>query len=202
MARGRRARNRKAYNQRCARVVAATLDDVKAFRTAKGGAPNNGKDPVVIELRRTRGMSKRTFDRKARALEKLGQEGKLVRHKVPKKRSEGEWVRNRDGSITKDVRHKKIKEVTSQHEGDSAAQKAAKRPYETWDTKNEGQVNRKGQMQDPDHIHELQLGGADDRSNLRWEDSYTQRKIGLDLKRAMDDAGVDYGTPVIIRVVD
>lgn len=58
-----------------------------------GRAPNNGKDPFVIELRRTRGMSKRTFDRKAKALEELGQEGKLVRHKVPRKKGPNDGKR-------------------------------------------------------------------------------------------------------------
>lgn len=202
MARGRRARNRAAHNQRCARVVAATLDDVKAFRTAKGGAPNNGKDPVVIELRRTRGMSKRTFDRKARALEKLGWEGKLVRHKVPKKKgATGQWVNPRDKGVTSKHREQTIERETALRSGDPAAQAEIRRKYAVMDPP-PGSQGSSGMGQDPDHVHELQLGGADDASNLSWEDAYTQRKIGKDLKYAMDQAGVDYGTPVIIRIVD
>jgi hypothetical protein len=202
MARSRRARNRAAHNQRCARVVAATLDDVKAFRTAKGGSPNNGRDPVVIELRRTRGMSKRTFDRKAKALEKLGWEGKLVRHKVPKKKgATGEWVNSRDRNVTARHRQDAIERGTSQHTGNPAAQEEVRRKYAVMNPP-PGSEGSRGMGQDPDHIHELQLGGADEASNLSWEDAYTQRKIGKDLKYAMDQAGVDYGTPVIVRIVD
>ncbi|WP_030160402.1 hypothetical protein [Glycomyces sp. NRRL B-16210] len=182
--------------------MAATLDDVKVFRTAKGGAKNNGKDPVVIELRRTRGMSKRTFDRKARALEKLGSEGKLVRHKVPKRKGQdGDYVNPRDRSVTSKHREETINRETAKHTGDPAAQAEVRRKYAVMDPP-KGSEGSKGMGQDPDHIHELQLGGPDNASNLSWEDAYTQRKIGKDLKYAMDQAGVEYGTPVIVRIVD
>lgn len=200
--RTRRKRNREAYNQRCAKVVAATLEEKRVFRTAKGRAPNNGKEPVVIELRRTRGMSKRTFNRKAKALEKLGQQGQLVRHKVPKKpgANQGPWVRNRNRNVTRQHRQNTIQQGTARHSGNPAAQDEVRRKYATMDQK-PGTQGSKGMGQDPDHVHELQLGGADVPSNLSWEDAYTQRKIGKDLKQAMDDVGVEYGTPVIIRVV-
>lgn len=53
---------------------------------------------------------------------------------------------------------------------------------------------------DPDHVWELQLGGADDASNLRLLDADTNRDIGNQIWqqiRTLPD-----GTPIRIEVVD
>jgi hypothetical protein len=53
---------------------------------------------------------------------------------------------------------------------------------------------------DPDHIHELQLKGEDAVDNLRLMDSYTNRQMGGDIKRAL--TGVPPNIPVIVRLVE
>ncbi|WP_460539715.1 hypothetical protein [Glycomyces halotolerans] len=173
--------------------MAATLDDVKAFRTAKGG----GKKPVVLELKYTPDMKKKDFNRKAKDLVRLGQQGKLKRTLDTKS--------IRDPDITKKHRSRMIKNLAEKHKNNPKLKQiieqfkgSEKGPDGKWRPKS---VTEKGQLRDPDHVHELQLGGPDDVSNLRWMDAHTNRKIGRDIYQALEDAKVAEGTPVIVRIV-
>ncbi|MCD0442037.1 hypothetical protein LO763_00145 [Glycomyces sp. A-F 0318] len=193
MARRRTNPARRGFNGKCARVVAATLDDVKAFRTAKGG----GQKPVVLELKFTPDMNKKDFNRKAKDLVRLGNQGRLKRVLNTKSLRDPKLTsKHRSDMIAKTARnHKgnpKLKQILEQFRGTEKGADGKVRPKS---------ITHKGQIRDPDHIHELQLGGPDDVSNLRWMDAYTNRKMGREIYEAMEAAGVKEGTPIIVRLV-
>ncbi|TYB46902.1 hypothetical protein [Actinomadura chibensis] len=147
------------------------------FRWARRHGP---KKPVTIELRHVPGMPKHQFMRKAEALKKLGDENKLFKAHSPLP------PRNRDRA----VRHQ---------------QDLIRRIHEQYGERNP-ELSRRlirritdGSMQ-LDHRHELQLGGADLRSNLRYLDSFTNHHVGS-VQIRPQIRNLPDGTPIRIRII-
>jgi hypothetical protein len=139
------------------------------------------KKPVTIEVRHVPGMPKHEFRRKANALKKLGDEGKLFKARNP--------VRQRDRQ--RSIGHQ---------------QDLIRRIHEQYGRRNP-ELSRRligritdGRMQ-LDHVNELQLGGADLRSNMRFLDSFTNWEIGTQQIRPQIRNLPD-GTPIRIRVIE
>lgn len=137
------------------------------------------KKPFTVELRHVAGMPKAQFRRKAMALRKLGDEGKLFKAINP--------VRPRSG--TRRVAHQ---------------QDLIRRIHEQYGQRNPGLSRRligritDGSMQ-LDHVNELQTAGADLRHNLRYLDSFTNREIGTQIRQQV--MHLDDGTPIRIRII-
>ena len=138
------------------------------------------KKPVTITLRHEPGMPKAEFLRKARALQKLGEEGKLFKAINP--------VRPRDAR--RRVAHQ---------------QDLIRRIHEQYGRRNPALSRRlidritDGRMQ-LDHVNELQTAGADLRNNMRYLDSFTNNRIGWHQIRPAI-RGLPDGTPIRIRII-
>lgn len=162
-----------------AKIISAIIDNPRFFRAGKGGKIK----PKVVTIKFDSKMSKKAFRTKADSLRRLSREGKL--RKTPVKR---------DPQITRNYRGETIRKLTGRHRGDRAAQQRIREKF-----RGRTAANRAGDGLDPDHVHELQLGGRDHADNLRWMDAYTNRTIGSQIASQL--RGVPDGTPVIIRVL-
>ncbi|WP_205326006.1 HNH endonuclease signature motif containing protein [Glycomyces sp. YM15] len=151
---------------------------------------NSGKQPMVLELRLTRDLKKRDFRRKARALAALGRDGKLVKTKPPPR-----------GNPVKKYRKDTVKRIKERYKDNPALMKKMLKKFDSGTSGADPRgVTKRDQYMEPDHIHELQLGGADKADNLMWLDSRTNRLLGGDIKVALN--GVPEGTPIIVRIVE
>ncbi|POZ55839.1 putative deoxyribonuclease RhsC [Lysinibacillus sphaericus] len=110
---------------------------------------------VTITLIYKDWMPKNEFLRKAQTLQKLGEEGLL--YKVAKV--------SRDRNVTKAFRQDMIKRIWAQY-GNSNRAFADKL------------IDRVAHKMQTDHVWELQLGGPDSKSNLRFLESKTNWDIG------------------------
>ncbi|MEU7930190.1 hypothetical protein [Micromonospora echinofusca] len=188
-----------------ARVVSAYLENADVFRTAKS-AGTKPKGPAVLVLKNRPDFDKRDFDRKARDLQRLGQDGALKKapsdrdsNKVydpstGKRRTRTNVYRDRmirsltkDGRLTQDM-------GTPETNKYLANKNVVERLYA-----GKGPITARGQGYDPDHIQELQLDGTDTYDNLRPMDAWTNRQLGSDISVALRD--VPEGTPVIVKVI-
>jgi hypothetical protein len=133
---------------------------------------------VEITLAREERMPKREFRRKALALQKLGDEGKLIKTKSV-----------RDREVTKRYRQDLINRIHAQY--GQRNPEFSKRLI--------NRIAGSGKMQ-PDHIHELQLGGPDTAQNLRFLDTFTNWHIGTQQIRQQIRTLPD-GTPIKIRII-
>ena len=122
-------------------------------------------------------MSRREFQRKAEALKKLGDAGKLVTIEKVK----------RDPSVTKCYKSDLIKRIWRQYEvrNRDFASKLIER------------VKRRMQS---DHVWELQLGGPDTRSNLKMLDTFTNWHIGTQ-QIWPQIRNLPVGAPIKIRIL-
>jgi hypothetical protein len=172
------------------RLLSAYLDNADVFRTAKGGGKKPNQ-PAVLVLQRRPDFDKRDFNRKARDLQRLSNQGKLKKakpnrpasYKSPldgKMKGLAGWKRDR-GIVDKLKNKEKNKEIIDKLF-------AGKRG-----------VTHRGQALDADHIHDLGLDGPDSLSNLRWMDAWTNREMGREIGQALKD--VPPGTPVIIKIL-
>ncbi|MEV0807438.1 hypothetical protein [Micromonospora sp. NPDC050200] len=188
-----------------AKIVSAFLENADVFRTAKStGAKVDG--PAVLVLRNRPDFDKRDFDRKAKDLRRLGDEGSLKKAKsdrdsnkvydpaTKKSRTRTNIYRDRmirrltkDGRLTQDMGDRKTNKYV-------ANKTAVDRLYA-----GKGPITRSGQGYDPDHIHELQMDGKDEYANLRPMDAWTNRQLGSDISVALRD--VPEGTPIIVKVI-
>jgi YD repeat-containing protein len=117
---------------------------------------NAAVSDATISLRMVDGMSSVEFAKKARALQELGDQGMLVRaaNSVA-----------RDPSVTNAYRQDMIRRIWAQY-GTQNRELANKL------------IDRVTRRMSPDHVHELQLGGADAASNLRFLDRFTNWHVG------------------------
>ena len=134
-------------------------------------------DYAEITLRYVEGMPRREFARKANALRELGEQGMLVRAANPVAR---------DRSITKDYRQNLIDRIWARYSGQNRAFA-------------EKLIDRITRRMQPDHVWELQLGGPDAASNLRFLDAFTNQHIGMRQIRPQIQ-GLPVGTKIRIRV--
>ncbi|HEY8533279.1 MAG TPA: endonuclease [Micromonospora sp.] len=140
--------------------------------------PNRQLPEKTITIKWEPGMPKVEFRRKAEALKRLGEEGKLYKATNPVAR---------DRKVTKSYRQHIIDRIWElYHERNPEfANKLIKRVTE---------------KMDPDHVWELQLGGPDNWDNLRFLDRKTNQTIGKyqiwpQIRNLPD------GTPIRIEVI-
>ncbi|MGK5521827.1 hypothetical protein ACSNN9_21075 [Micromonospora sp. URMC 107] len=178
-----------------ARIVSAYLENADVFRTAKGGKP---KGPAVLVLRNRKDFVRKDFDRKAADLVRLGQEGKLVKTK-PKRRQVEHRDPEKPGTrkLTTVYRDRVIRQLNKGQ--NYMSNKELVQSLYRGKKPDKYPVTGPGVTLDPDHVHELQLGGEDSYDNLRLMDAWTNREIGREIGQALKD--VPEGTPVIVKVI-
>ncbi|MGV9566057.1 hypothetical protein [Streptomyces sp. NPDC003480] len=153
-------------HQRNDKALATMLDSIVTRSRAQdkvrdGGGigtdrPDTTKEPHTVTLKWQPGMPRQGFERKAKALQRLGQEGQLFKFK-------GRTQDYRDKKITADYKGALEALIRRNHKDDPEfAEKAA-------------QAARK---MEPDHVNELQTGGPDAWRNLRMLDRKTNFEIG------------------------
>ena len=111
---------------------------------------------ATISLKFVEAMNARDFARKAKSLQELGEAGELIRVMNPVAR---------DPSVTANYRQDMINRIWQQY-GQSNRDFA------------NTLIDRVKRRMSPDHIHELQLGGSDVITNLRFMDRFTNWQIG------------------------
>jgi hypothetical protein len=171
----KRTRANREATEAGGKIISKVLKRADVFKTGKG-------KPVEVTIRFNDKMDAKDFRTKAESLQRLSRDGKL---KVTKP--------NRDPDITAAYRSKTIRKLTARRRGDSAAQNKIRDMFRF-----KTSAAKAGDGKDPDHVHELQLGGADHPDNLRWMDAYTNRTIGSQIHSQIRN--LPEGTPVIIKV--
>jgi hypothetical protein len=176
-----RARTRAARTSvsKGAKILSGLIDNPRFFRSGKG----RGIKPKVVTIKFDSKMSRKDFRTKADSLLRLSREGSLRKTAV-----------NRDPQITRDYRAQTIRRLAGRRRGNPVEQRRIAQKFS-----GRTSAERAGDGLDPDHVHELQLGGRDHADNLRWMDAYTNRTIGSQIAGQL--RGVPDGTPVIIRVL-
>jgi RHS repeat-associated protein len=111
--------------------------------------------PSTVTVKWEEGMPKSQFKVKAKAMQKLSDDGKLYKAPNPV---------DRDQSITRNYKSDVIKRVYKQF---------GKNNPEFAD-----QLAERVRAMNPDHVWELQLGGPDVASNLHILDAFTNQRIG------------------------
>lgn len=148
------------HQHRSVRVHNLTVDTVHTYYVVVAGQSllvhNANCGPTEVTVKYEQGMSKAEFAKKAAALQKLSDQGKLFKAPNPVKRN---------SQITKNYKGDLIKRVYDQYGSTNPA---------FADKLKDRILNR----MDPDHVHELQLGGADAASNLKMLDRFTNWHIG------------------------
>lgn len=130
--------------------------DLFARASARTASNSSRVGEATVTLRYVEGMPKQQFMRKATALQELGEQGQLVRAANPVARNP---------AITRAYRQDMIRRIWAQY--GERNREFANRLIE--------RVTRRMQ---PDHVWELQLGGPDAASNLRFLDSFTNWHVG------------------------
>ncbi|MGB2568425.1 hypothetical protein ACPFP2_08245 [Micromonospora citrea] len=192
-----------------AKIVSAYLENADVFRTAKA-AGKKADGPAVLVLRNRPDFDKKDFDRKAKDLVRLGQEGRLskadsdrttnsVHHRGGRGTKPGNRTRTRVFRDRVIRRLTKSERLTQQHGTRETNQYLANKDLVDRLYGGRGPITARGQGLDPDHVHELQLDGKDEYANLRLMDAWTNRQIGSDISVALRD--VDPGTPIIVKVL-
>ncbi|MFG2331527.1 DNRLRE domain-containing protein [Streptomyces sp. NPDC048604] len=170
-----------AHEKRTERVHNLTVDGVHTYYVDAGGQSllvhNANCGPVEITVKYQQGMSKVEFAKKAAALQKLSDQGKLFKAPNPVARNK---------QITKNYKGDLIKRVYDQYGSTNPA---------FADKLKDRILNR----MDPDHVHELQLGGPDAAGNLKMLDRYTNWHIGTQ-QIWPQIKNLDDFTPIKIRI--
>jgi RHS repeat-associated protein len=152
--------------------IEATANGLR--RGVQGLAPVS---EATLSLRMVDGMSSVEFAKKARALQELGDQGKLVRAANPVARDPG---------VTNAHRQDMIRRIWAQY-GSQNREFANKL------------IDRVTRRMSPDHVHELQLGGVDADSNLKFLDRFTNWHVGTQQIRPQL-RNVPVGTTIRIKV--
>ena len=160
------------------------------FRAARGGVTRVlassatdtvsrivATDAVTITLTHEAGTSSFEFLKKANALQQLGEEGVLFRAANPVAR---------DRTITAAYKSSIIRRIYDQ--------------YNAVNPEFAEQLIARVRRMQPDHVHELQLGGSDVASNLRMLDARINHNIGVQQIRPQI-RNLPVGTPIRVRVV-
>ena len=141
------------------KLVSKVLGRNNVFKVAKGG--KGGPDYVIILKRNTKHPAGE-FRKKIKALQGLGQRGKL-------KKTPASQI-NRTGKAQADYRKKIQDQINA--EPDAAKRKTMQDTFDTMDA---------------DHIHELQAGGLDIASNMWMLDSGVNRSVGAQIMNRIKD---------------
>lgn len=180
-----------------AKIISALLENKDAFRTAKttGGTPPK---KAVLVLRNRPDFVKKDFDRKAADLVRLGQEGKLVKTKPVRRQIAHRDPKKPGTRKTTTIFRDRIIRRLNKGQNYMSNKELVQALYRGKDPRR-FPVTGPGVTVDPDHIHELQLGGSDTYDNLRLMDAWTNREIGREIDKALED--VPYGTEIIVKVI-
>ncbi|MEV0156369.1 endonuclease [Micromonospora sp. NPDC050686] len=154
---------------------------VEALDKPRVRGPNPDLPPVTIKIQRKPFMPKGPFQRKTNALKKLGEEGKLYKATNPVARND---------KITSDYRQDLIKRIHEQYG----------RRNPEFSRRLIDRVTDPTRMH-PDHVWELQLGGPDHASNLRFLHARTNTDIGTRQIWPQIQNLTD-GTPIRIEVIE
>ncbi|MFE9192918.1 endonuclease [Micromonospora sp. NPDC007208] len=144
---------------------------------AKPVVRNNDLPEVTIKVQRRPFHARGQFDRKMNALKKLSDEGKLFKQANPV---------GRDKKITADYKKRIRQKIFDK--------------YWPHDKKMANALAARLRKQQPDHVWELQLGGADDVSNLKLLHGRTNWDVGGQIWHQIKN--LPDGTPIRIEVVD
>ncbi|SIM86517.1 endonuclease [Micromonospora cremea] len=144
---------------------------------AKPVVRNNALPEVTIKVQRRPFHARGQFDRKMNALKKLSDEGKLFKQANPVAR---------DKKITADYKKRIRQKIFDK--------------YWPHDKAMANKLAARLRNQQPDHVWELQLGGADDVSNLKLLHGRTNWDVGGQIWRQIKK--LPDGTPIRIEVVD
>lgn len=178
---GRTMANEAQTAESFTRITGKPEDELPSTVTSRLGgddAPPEPTAPVPVRIWREDKMPKTEFERKAGALKRLGDDGKLSKAKNPVQR---------DPNVTKQYRQSMIDRIYAQY-------------HEQNPEFSDKLIDRVTRRMSPDHVHELQLNGPDTAGNLKFLDRYTNEQIGLrqiwpQIKNLPD------GTPIRIEVV-
>jgi hypothetical protein len=132
---------------------------------------------ATVTLSMVEGMKPREFAQKAEALREIGERGELYRAANPV---------DRDPAITKAFRQNMIDRIWAQFSSQN------KQFAQTL-------IDRVTKGMSPDHVHELQLGGLDHASNLKFLHRFTNENIGMKQIRPQI-RGLPVGTPIRISI--
>ncbi|MEZ0091285.1 hypothetical protein [Streptacidiphilus sp. EB129] len=159
---------------------------VDRSRDVAGTHPNNGPNPDLpthtVTVQWKPGMPKVQFARKALALRRLGNEGALFKAREPKARTAAGEPDARDKKITADYKGALINIIHANANPELADQSAAL-----------------ARSMQPDHVSELQLGGADSWRNLRMLHGKTNHDVGTAQIRP-SIAQLPEGTPIKVKI--
>ncbi|GGQ72224.1 endonuclease [Couchioplanes azureus] len=161
------------------REAEASVNDVARAGRARVTGPDPAIEPVTVTVVRKPKMPKTEFRRKMGALHELGEEGKLYKATNPVER---------DPSVTKEYRQDMIDRIYAQY-------------HERNPDFSDKLIDRVTRVMQPDHVWELQLGGPDHRSNLKFLHGPTNEDIGMRQIRPQI-AKLQDGTPIRIEVID
>jgi hypothetical protein len=163
------------------REAEASVADVSRAGRANGAVtgPNPAIEPVTVTVTRKPFMPKTEFRRKMNALQQLGEEGELYKATNPVAR---------DPSVSRDYRQDVIDRIYAQYNDRNP-------------DFSDKLIDRVTRVMQPDHVWELQLGGPDDRGNLKFLHGPTNEDIGMRQIRPQI-AKLEDGTPIRIEVID
>ncbi|GAA2711584.1 endonuclease [Actinoplanes palleronii] len=157
----------------------------------KASAPpvkrNNDLPEVTIRIERKSFHHRTDFDRKAAALKRLSDQGKLFKQANPLAR---------DGSVTGGFKDRIIKKLYNKYVKNNTGSTEQK----ALDEAAFERMRQRVVSQNPDHVWELQLGGPDEVGNLKLMDARTNRDIGTQIR--VQIMNLPDGTPIRIEVVD
>ncbi len=141
------------------------------------GKENLGEGGRVLVLRREEGLDPDDFRRKAMALQDLARRGKLQRAPSPV---------TRDPKLGAQYKNRLIRRAYAQ--------------YGNEDPERFRSLRKRILNLDADHIHELQLSGADDATNLWLLDRKVNNRIGGQVRSQVRNDPP--GTPIVDVVID
>lgn len=163
-----------AKGKAAGKIIRIALQQLRKVRVR---GPNRNLPTATVRVQYKSFMPRKQFERKMRALVRLSDQGKLFKATNPVQRN---------SQLTRDYKNQVIQRIHRMYsQRDPAGTRAL--------------IDRVRRM-DVDHIHDLQLGGPDVRSNLRLLDRATNTDIGL-RQIWPQIRGLPDGTPIRIQVV-
>ncbi len=121
-------------------------------------------------------MNQRDFNRKTKALQDLAERGKLVKAKRPIARDKNTNTRFKANLI-----------------------EGAQKQWQRTDPSRVEKIKNSIKNRQADHLHDLQLKGADELNNLTMLDPKVNMSLGVQIKNALKD--VEPGTKIVEIVV-
>lgn len=179
-------------------AVLANADDFTAAKHGTGEMPGE----AVLYLKSRPDFHAADFHRKARDLERLGDEGALIKTKSPERATvQHKGPKPKKKLLTSVYRERIVRRLTKNDAMYQANKSLATKLYRGMGGNKAGEhgITKVGEAVDPDHIQDLQLKGDDAIPNFRLMDAWTNRQMGSDISNALRN--VPLGTKVIVRLI-